>query len=172
MVEERIAQTVDFKNKKTRLFVLGILDILLAGFWILMIPVEMLDKLLSVNNKNIAEQLNWQIMSPRMLFFAVMAVLFFVIGIGSIKTRQWARTLILIISWFWLVCGLLMLLFLPVIFDQFRNHGVIDIFEFGRMVLRAIFSIVLPGLLILFYGGRDVKATCQYKDHYTRQREP
>jgi len=37
------------------------------------------------------------------LFYALLAVLFVWLGIGSIMARRWARALVLVSSWFWLV---------------------------------------------------------------------
>ncbi len=39
------------------------------------------------------------------LFYVLLATWFIWMGIGSILTRRWARALLLIFSWFWLICG-------------------------------------------------------------------
>ena len=34
----------------------------------------------------------------------------------------------------------------------------------GMITFMTIFYVIIPGLLVLFYSGRDVKATCEYRD--------
>jgi len=36
------------------------------------------------------------------------------------------------------------------------------------MAFMAVFYVIIPGLLVLFYSGKDVKATCEYRDPHVR----
>jgi hypothetical protein len=175
---EGTVQTAGFKDRKTRLVVFGILQILFGGLCALLIPLMIMGMVMSaMQNNHAAQQLHWQTMVPGILVYAVAAVWFITMGIGSIRTRRWARALILISSWFWLVCGVLgfavILRIVPAMYDQMGKDGKIPEamivgMKIGMMTFMAVAYVVIPGLLVLFYSGRDVKATCETRDPHIR----
>lgn len=101
------------------------------------------------------------------------AAWFIWLGIGSIKARRWARTLILATSWYWLLWGTegfaSFLIFGP---DPFRLGGADDRMTSGTTtVLRTIFMglmfvfyVLVPCLSIRFYGSRHVKTTLELRE--------
>jgi hypothetical protein len=107
-----------------------------------------------------------------------MAAIFVTLGIGSIKARRWARALALIIAWIWLLSGILgigvMAFVLPKMFGGQMPDGQ-SLPEGARQVMVAVaigfmtvIYVILPGLLVLFYGSRHVKATCEATDPVRR----
>jgi hypothetical protein len=46
--------------------------------------------------------------------------------------------------------------------------GAVVVMRFMLIAFMGVFYVVVPGLLVLFYGGKDVKATCEYRDPQVR----
>jgi MFS family permease len=98
-------------------------------------------------------------------------------GIGSVRARRWARALILISSWFWLVCGIcgviFFLVFMPGMYDSMAETDeipmeIISVIQFVTAVFMTIIYVLIPGALVLFYRSRHVKATCEFRDPQVR----
>jgi len=129
MAEYETAQAAGFKDRKTRLVVFGILQIIFGGLCTLLVPLVILGMIMSatVNKGNAAAGASLRMMIPGILIYLLLAVWFIWMGIGSIRTRRWARALILISSWLWLITGVLggvfMLVLLPARYDQMGESG-------------------------------------------------
>ena len=168
----------DFKDRKTRLAVFGTLQIALGGLAAMMVPMMIVGMIASaVSGGEAAERMNLKSMAPACLIYAVVAVWFIWMGIGSLKARRWARALILVSSWYWLVIGICaficVLILLPNMSDQMAGNDdvpktVTSIIQCVMVGFMAVFYIVIPGLLVLFYRGEDVKATCEHYNPQTR----
>ncbi|MHC4308912.1 MAG: hypothetical protein ACYSSN_03110 [Planctomycetota bacterium] len=98
-------------------------------------------------------------------------------GIGSIKARRWARALLLVTSWIWLVGGIggiiYLLLFMPDMFGKMGENeqipeGAAIFMKYAIMGFMAVFYVIIPGVLVLFYGSKNVKATCEFRDPQVR----
>ncbi len=178
---EGTVQAAGFKNRKTRLVVFGILQIVFGGLCALLVPLIILGMIMSATvNKGAAEGIHWRTMISAILFYVLLAVWFIWMGIGSIRTRRWARALILVSSWLWLITGVMgfafMLVLLPTMYDQMGESGQIPIspqeavviMKYAVTAFMAVLYVVIPGLLVLFYSGKDVKATCEYRDPHVR----
>jgi hypothetical protein len=176
---EGVVQAADFQDRKTRLLVFGILQVIFGGFCALMVPFMILGIVMSAVTKKdaAAEGPGLQMIIPGILFYVLLAVWFIWMGIGSIKTKRWARALILVSSWLWLITGTLgfvfMLLFLPAMFDKMGETGQMPknmavIMKCVMMASMAVIYVIIPGLLVLFYSGKDVKATCEHRDPHIR----
>ena len=175
---EENAQAPDFKDRKTGLIVFGILQILLGALCALMVPFMIFAMVVSflVDNTT-APPTNPIMMIPAILIYALLAAWFITMGIGSLKTRRWARALILVSSWYWLICGIcgltFFLLFLPGIYDNMAEtgelpRGFILVMKCITAVFMTIIYVLIPGSLVLFYRSRHVKATCQARDPQPR----
>jgi hypothetical protein len=98
-------------------------------------------------------------------------VAFIWLGIGSIRCRRWARALMLILSWSWLVTGVTAISFL-LFFGPRMIQGlppgakVVALLVMG--VIWTIIFIVIPAVLVGFYQSRHVKATCDARDPAAR----
>jgi hypothetical protein len=166
-----MVQSPEFKDRKVRLIVFGILQIILGSLCALIVPLMILG--MAAAHKRAAEGVSLKTMISPVLVYVLLAVWFIWMGIGSLMVRRWARALILISSWFWLVCGVLgfvyVLWIMPNMYDKMAENGkisqaVITGMKIGMITFMAIFYVIIPGLLVLFYSGRNVKATCEYRD--------
>jgi hypothetical protein len=104
-----------FKDRSTGLVIFGILTILmgcLAGLMILLMLVGMVAAAKTQNPPPPASTLVWVV-----LIYGGLAVALIWLGIGSIMARRWARALLLIFSWVWLLMGIISMIsmgfFLP-----------------------------------------------------------
>jgi hypothetical protein len=117
-------------------------------------------------------------MLPGILTYTMLAVAFVWLGIGSMKARRWARTLLLILSWVWLLTGIvgvaMLAVFLPKVFalqpsgDAQLPEGCVGAIVAITLVLMVLFLVLLPGALVLFYRSPHVKATCEARDPVAR----
>ncbi|HEY0782782.1 MAG TPA: hypothetical protein VGE98_10025 [Thermoanaerobaculia bacterium] len=117
------------------------------------------------------------------LLYGGTAVFFGWMGIGTIQARRWAGTLMLVVSWLWLAIGTFGTAFLVVVLPEtFARVQAVTRrtaeppgqgFVFGCVVFfSALFLIALPGLLVLFYRGPNVRATFAARDpelHWTER---
>jgi hypothetical protein len=109
---------------------------------------------------------------PAALTYLVLAVVFFFLGVGSIRVRRWARTLSLIVGWFWLLVGVVggvfLIFFMPRLFAALpRAHaqpGARAAATGCLATVWGIFLVLLPIGFVLFYGSRNVRATCEARD--------
>lgn len=107
------------------------------------------------------------------LVYGLLAAWLMSMGYGSIRARRWARSLVVATSWIGLVCGgagtICMFFFMGDMFSQMEKQSqmppgtgdVMTLFIYGFAVT---FYIVIPGTLLLFYSGKNVKATCEYRN--------
>lgn len=110
--------------------------------------------------------------------YLMLAAWFICMGVGSIKARRWARALILMFSWLWLLVGVASMIFMIISWPSMQEmmqaqtpqqsaavSGMVALFVFGLM---AVIYVVLPGSMIIFYGREDVKLTCEARDKQVR----
>jgi len=175
---EQTLQSSDFKDRKTGLVVFGILHIIAGGFCALTVPFMILGMLASAFvDDTSAPSMSPTMMIPAVLFYVLLAVWFICMGIGSIKARRWARALVLVTSWLWLISGTIGLVFvmliMPDIYDQMGKSeqmppGAAIFMKYVLLAFMAIFYLIIPAVLVLFYGSKNVKATCQFRDPQVR----
>lgn len=176
--EEKSAGSSDIKDRKTGLVVFGIFEILLGAFCALMVPMILGMLVLATLKKGAASSVSaGTMMIPGLLFYALLAVWFIWMGIGSIQARRWARALVLVTSWLWIINGMIglvfMLVFLPDIYNQMGKSGqmpmqVVAIIKYVTIGFMLVFYIIMPGAFVLFYGSKHVKATCERRDPQVR----
>jgi len=167
---EKTVQNTGFRDRKTGLVVCGILEIIIGVLCALMA----LDLIVSaVLHNNSARPIN----AGTIARAGLPAVLFIWTGIGSIKTCRWARALSLVLSWLWLLVGvsslILMLVFMPHMHDQMSPKGqmseeIMVIARYWIPGLMAVIYVIVPAALLLFYGSRNVKTTCELRDPLVR----
>lgn len=175
---EEPRRTSDFKDRKTGLVVFGILEILIGAVSALMVPFMLVSVIMSTAlGHPTATPMSIRMMIPGILVYILGAVWFIWMGIGSIRTRRWARALMLVSSWIWLITGIIGLVFwflvMPDMYGQMARDGqmtremVIIVKSVTALFLTVIY-IVLPGIFVLFYRSRNVKATCDSRDTQVR----
>jgi hypothetical protein len=119
---------------------------------------------------------------PAASIYGVLAVALVWLGIGSIMARRWARALLLIFCWSWLVLGLfivvVMAFFIPKMLANMSSSGttdhpamssvMIDTMMITILLTSGVFFVILPAVWTFFYNSRHVKATCETRDPVTR----
>lgn len=171
-----VPPTADFKDRHAGLIGFGILVIIVGCLCALFVPLMILGQTMSARTTGTASDL--RTMFPAVMTYAALAVVFIWLGIGSTMARRWARALLLILSWVWLLMGVFMeffmALFLPKVFAHMPSGGqpMPDGARAVAMIVvlgvTSMMFVILPGLLVLFYRSPHVKATCETRDPVTR----
>ena len=166
-----------FKDRRTGLMVFGILVIVLGCFVALMVPFMLLGQLMAGRVPG-GEAMPLRFLMPVLVMYLGLAVAFIWLGIGSVQCRRWARALLLIISWIWLLGGCVGFVAMAVILPQVFAHpaaGTPAIPAAVRIVVTlftlafcTVIYIVIPGALVFFYRSPHVKATCAARDPVPR----
>jgi len=179
-----VVRDPEFKDRSVWLVVFGIFQILLGAICALMVPLMILAMVAAANlEKSAGGNIIAGTQISGALLFLILAVWFIWMGIGSIKAKRWARALILTTSCIWLVCGLIgfivVVVFMPEILDLMERSGQLlhkpanirSSFKIGiyiAMVPMSVIFLIIPGFLVLFYGSKNVKTTCEFRDQNIR----
>ncbi|MGA2986608.1 MAG: hypothetical protein ABSG32_22635 [Terriglobia bacterium] len=101
------------------------------------------------------------------LQYGLMAAVFFTGGIGSIRCKNWARILMLVVSGLWLACGLLGTLMMAFIFPAIMKHqpgnippGLEHAIVAVMIAVMTVLMVLLPAIFLFFYSRKSVRATC------------
>jgi len=177
MHEADAVPPLEFQDRRTGLIVFGILLILWGCGVALLIPFMLLGTLFSGTLPG-TEPVPIRVVLPGLFFYLFLAVAFIWLGIGSLKCRRWARALILVIAWGWLVAGTEALIAMFFIMPRVLAHprpGVPQLPPELQIVVTliglgidAVFVVFIPCVLVLFFRSRHVKATCEARDPATR----
>lgn len=150
------------KDRRTGCIVFGVIEILLGA-------ASAFIALLTLLVASIASpDTGWGSLLSGLFFYALLAVCFVWLGIGSILCRRWARTLLLILAWSWLVAGLTMAAVLAAVLPQMASMLGLD--AQGLVAMLAVLAVlglplvVIPSALVLFYQSRHVQATFEARD--------
>lgn len=163
-----------FKDRSVGLVVFGVLEIVIGVFCALLIPLMLLSL---VTGQASGAAVGARTMIPVIGEYAVLAVVAVWLGIGSIRARRWARALTLVVAWIGLICGVLGSLFFFVFMgDMYQQIAQEQKMPPQAMVLMQVVTggmlgclyIFLPGIFILFYRSKHVRATCEFKDPHVR----
>lgn len=172
MSEVPMTPVQTYKDRRAGLVVFGILQIalgLLAALMSLFMVVGAL-----AGNAAGPQAMPARVMAPTALLYLAVAVMFLVLGIGSIRARRWARAIILALSWMWLILGVLISIGLvvmsPHMFDALgQEQASMKPMIIGCMsVFFGLFFVVLPLIFVLFYRRPNVRATVEAVDAVPR----
>jgi len=172
--DAQIASVPRFKDRTIGLVLFGCFELLIGGFFVLMIPMVALSAMVPQPG---GPPMGLRMMIPAMVIYALVAVGFIWLGIGSILARRWARALILVISWMWLVAGIFSLAFflfvMPDVFERMAQQGDIPaqavmVVKFVALGTVGVICVFLPAVFVLFYQSPHVRATCEFKDPKVR----
>ena len=165
---ESAPSPVDYKNRSTGLIVFGILTILLGCICALSVPLMIFSQVMAA--KATGAPPNFSIILPCTSLYGVLAMALVWLGIGSIKARRWARALLLIYSWSWLITGIVMTVGMTywlsriLLVDSTGTRTAIRMLLLSMMVTYVIIFVILPSIWTFFYASRHVKATCEARD--------
>lgn len=167
---------VSHHDRKTGLVVFGVLTILLGVFCGLAVLLMFASQAAMARTGQGAP--NTVAMLPAVATYAMFAVVLVWLGIGSVMARRWARTLLVIFSWSWLIVGVVAVGFMAVLLPQVaagtpgQTHQfsgaakwIIMLVPLGFM---GVFFVILPGIWAIFYNSPHVKATCEARDPVPR----
>lgn len=169
-----------YKDRSAGLIVFGILTILMGCAVGLMVPLMILGQLAAARAASTPPNIG--IILPVVALYGALAAGLIWLGIGSVTARRWARALLLIFSWSWLIMGILMTVvmafMLPMIMKnaaagaQNTNHALpasaIGAVVVVTLLVLGFLFILLPAIWTFFYNSRHVKATCEARDPVTR----
>jgi hypothetical protein len=176
-IDDRVAANARFKDRSAGLIIFGLFQILIGGCFALLTPFMLLTLFIA---PRVGTPASARTMIPAIGFYAVLAVAFIWLGIGSFLARRWARALTLVLAWLWLVTGALSLImmsvWMPDIFTSMSQQQqtppqmqtimlAIQVVTLGMMVF---LYLVFPAIFVLFYRSPHVKATCEFKDPHVR----
>ena len=171
---DQAAEPAAFKDRTVGLVACGSVEILIGGLCVLLIPFMVFSAMIPQPG---GPPMGLQMMLPAIGIYAMAAVFFIWIGVGSILARRWARAVMLVCSWWWLIFGAMgmigWILIMPNMFDQMPPGQqmpremmlVMQIFMGGFM---GCIYIILPLAFVLFYQSKHVWATCRFRDPKVR----
>ena len=171
----------DYKDRSTALVIFGILTLLLGCLAGLFVPLMLFGQMMAAKAPN-APPVNHATMLPGMVVYGLLAVALIWLGIGSIQKRRWARALLLIFSWSWLVMGVVMTAVIPFVMSKAMANlppnaktgqpamppGAITGMVIGMTIFFFVFFVLVPAVWTFFYNSRHVKTTCEARDPVTR----
>jgi hypothetical protein len=174
------APVAAYKDRSTGLVIFGILTILMGCVAALIALLSLAGFAIAAKNPNVPPTPPSTILLALFLYGGVAVGLIW-LGIGSIMARRWARALLLIFSWGWLIIGVVMTIAMPIIMPKtFTNlpanpngqpalpPGAITGMIVGMTLFFGFFFVLLPAVWIFFYRSPHVKATCEARDPVTR----
>jgi hypothetical protein len=153
------------------LVIFGCAGLLLGSIVLLLIPLMLLGKAVSP-----AGQITWSATIASALVYLVIGTWFIILGVGSIRARRWARTLSLATGWLILVGGAIgmtcMIFLMPAMQDAIEAGattqgtpmppGAFAMAMVISMGFSFVIYLILPTVVLFFYGNRNVKATCAH----------
>ena len=177
---ESILLPLPYKDRSVGLTIFGILTIMLGCLAALFVPLMLFGQMAS--SKATGTPAPISTILPAVLLYGVLAVALVWLGIGSIMARRWARALLLIFSWCWLVMGVMGVVFMAFILPKTlanlpasgtADHpavptAVMTGIMVGIFVVVGIIYVILPAIWTFFYRSRHVKATCETRDPVIR----
>lgn len=153
-----------FRDRRTRLRVLGVLLVVLGACCLLLAGFTALGALATARFAPGAHLRPVQVLQG-LLFYLVAGAAVIALGVGSFLCRRWARPLVLVLAWAWLLLGVStsVMLFglLPRILGSMpAAEPAATHFVVGCMgAVSALLGILAPLVLLLLYRGPDVRAT-------------
>ncbi len=168
-----------YKDRKTGLIVFGVLTMGIGAVIGMFIPLMIFGMTMSPRELGSEQMTKALIVAAG--FYGLLAVVLIWLGIGSTMVRRWARAVLLIFSWSWLVTGVIgiasMAFILPRVFSSPALHptghapvsGSTQSLILGIVLtFYGVILVLLPTVWVCFYQSKNVKATCEARDPVTR----
>ena len=171
----------EFRDRRTGLIIFGVLTALMGGVLLLFLPLIVLAQFAAAKTET-ALTPNPQTLIPGVIICGALAATFIWLGIGSMLCRRWARAILLVLSWTWLVIGIVGMIFLAVLLPQVTSaidaaqpagqkpipQGVKTAIMVTQVIFAFVMYVLIPGIWVLFYRSKHVKATCEARDPVVR----
>jgi hypothetical protein len=179
---DAVYPSTEFKDRKGGLVVFGVLTLLIGGLCALM-SLGMVALVFHPSTMaNGAPPPNPQAMALAVVEFVALAAILIWLGIGSMLARRWARALLLILSWSWLLVGLIALGVMAFTFPRVMEAAgsaapagqpalpasAQSVIVAVTMIMMSVIYVILPVVWVLFYKSKNVKETCEALDPVER----
>lgn len=168
------------KDRSGRIKAMGVLQLMLGGFSLLLAVLVLLGALLSlaVAGESWAASVTVPSVVSSVSILFLGGGFFVLVGIGSIRLKRWVRPLVLSLMWPALIVGVLdfglSIYLIPMLFDAVTLAGgaegaglpgtVVSVVVFVSLSMIFIVGIVVPGAQVLLYQGAAVKQTLEERD--------
>jgi hypothetical protein len=167
-------------DRSTGLVIFGVIQIIIGLMTAMMVPLIALGAFVSRLAPGGSMPPGQYVSASATYLFLAGALVW--LGVGSMRTKRWARSLTLVISWYWLILGVLLTVLLTGVLPvsmrtalQMQQNtpgassaalptGVMAVILTIIIVFCAIFFVGVPIAFVVFYGRADVAATCRYRD--------
>lgn len=168
-------ETADFKDRKGLLIFFGIILLVTGGISLLFAVLTIFTIALQQTALPVDQQVPVSTVLLSAFFYVAMGALFMALGVGSIQTKRWAQSLILLLSWLVLIAGAITLVFMffyaGSLFEQIGaiapiNPVALKFVSIIMYVSITVFLIIIPGIFILVYRSESVIKTVR---KYNRQ---
>ena len=138
----------------------GILTLLLGCLAGLFVPLMLFGQVAAARTTQTPTSL--ATLLPGMVVYGLLAVALIWLGIGSIQARRWARALLLIFSWSWLLLGIVMLIVMGFVMPKIMANlpatagqpamppGATGVVMVVMFLFLGFFFIVLPAVWTFF----------------------
>jgi len=168
-----------FKDRKAGLVLFGVLTVMMGGVSALCVPLMLVAQMAASKIPSGPSQAPAGALVPAFCTYGILAVALVWLGIGSIMARRWARALLLIFSWGWLIIGVIMIGFMawemPAMVANINSGiakggqaqpaaGTAGAMMIAAMCVLGVLFLILPAIWTFFYSSRHVKATCDARD--------
>ena len=176
------AATPALPDRSTRLMLFGIFQILLGCLCalggLMMAVVSVLGPMVKAAGAPQGEAINARMMIPGIVLYLALAVALIWLGVGSIRARRWAWTLTVVVSWMWLIMGVIACVGVVLFAGPMMSAAIeqqpkmppqaIVIMQIITGAVVACIYILLPAIFLIFYHRESVRATCQRRDPQIR----
>jgi uncharacterized membrane protein len=149
----------------------------------LAVPFVLLSAVLA--RKTLGGSMPLRSLAASLLTYVLLAGVLITLGIGATQAKRWAWALNLILSWVWLITGVVITMSLIAVVPsgilagmrtaaaQNPNAppvpaGFMAVIVTFMIVVAAVFLIVLPLVFLLFYRSKNVEETCKHRDPVER----
>lgn len=158
-----------FKNRRGWIIAFGVAEILIGCLVLLLMGLAAVGlRMARVTTQQPAMDTRFLVLA--LVFYGAIAAFFVAVGIGNTQVRRWARLVMLVISWAWLAMGVVvtavMAFVLPMIMKSAQQNatqpmpqGFDTLFRVFMFSILGLFFIALPLMFVVFYSGKNVKAT-------------
>ncbi len=158
---------IPFNDRRTGCIIFGAIEIFAGCLCALVVPL--LFFALQIASSDAALDSRLAVLSSSI--YGIAAITLVWLGIGSILCRRWARTLLVILSWSWLLVGVVSMAYTPFAMrpamEELDDFPVLLILILTEVFLAVCF-VALPAAMALFYQSKDVRATCEARDPVMR----
>jgi hypothetical protein len=159
---------VTYKDRRFLLTIIGVIALSIGGFAAVLGPAEMYCFYLFAEGGRFHYpgfgfgSFMFGNIACQIVGYYVVAALFIPLGYGHLAMRRWVRTLALTSLWVWLILGIPLILAL--LFTLFSVKEMSMAAALVVVVLLGISYFALPGVLIRFYQGRDVRLSFETRE--------